>query len=284
VCTHRTALTRPVTLAAALVVTGVLGGCGLSKARTSATAVRAYDGPLYVARYRATHPSAGASGDAVDCRFFGRGGFNDSATYDEGATADSPEAALDTARSERIFEGAQDGLRVAVRDDDRVLYVIEVDGAIKQAVIVHDGPAAEGTGGPGWYVESWARCDWSELPPSVSAFAPEVWTDHEGTPVSTDELESYVGPTHCDWQSVVFLEFDGNWKRTYVRRPTPELVDLLAGPYREHVRLPADAVPTRYEREGDRLWLSADRDTAYVGSGPADVEAWPREVRPIGCD
>jgi hypothetical protein len=31
------------------------------------------------------------------------------------------------------------------------------------------------------------------------------------------------------------------------------------------------------------LWLSADKMTAYIGSDPADVEARPREIRPIGC-
>jgi len=84
-----------------------------------------------------------------------------------------------------------------------VLHVSEVDGVAKQAVIVHDGPAAAAR-----VVESWARCDWSDLP---------------------------------------------------------------------------DAVATRYERDGKQLWLSAGRDTAYVGSDPADVEAWPRESEPIGC-
>jgi hypothetical protein len=100
-------------------------------------------------------------------------------------------------------DGPEEGLTVAARTHDRVLYVSEVDGVAKQAVIVRDGPAAAAR-----VVESWARCDWSDLP---------------------------------------------------------------------------DAVATRYERDGKQLWLSADRDTAYVGSDPADVEAWPRESEPIGC-
>ena len=106
-------------------------------------------------------------------------------------------------RGSGTVDGPEEGLTVAARTDDRVLHVSEVDGVAKQAVIVHDGPAAAAR-----VVESWARCDWSDLP---------------------------------------------------------------------------DAVATRYERDGKHLLLSADRDTAYVGSDPADVEAWPRESEPIGC-
>jgi hypothetical protein len=260
-----------------------VAGCG-DAGTDSREAAHAYGGALYVERDRASYPEAGAAGDVVDCRHFGNGGAFYGATYEEGATADSPDGALGNGRGEGIFEGAQHGLTVAARTDDRVLFVLEVAGVVKQAVIVHDGPAAEGTGGDGWYVESWARCDWSELPEAVVAAASQqIWTDHDGAPVSTEELVSYPGPAHCDWQSVTFLELDGDWKRTYVRQPTPELTDSLAGPYLAHTTLPGDAAPTPYERDGERLWLAADRMTAYVGSDRTDVEAWPRETTPIGC-
>ena len=68
------------------------------------------------------------------------------------------------ARSARGFGGVQEGPRVAKQEDHRVLHVLEVEGVVKQAVIVHDGPTTEGAGGPGWYVKSWARCDYSGLP------------------------------------------------------------------------------------------------------------------------
>ena len=46
--------------------------------------------------------------------------------------------------------------------------MITVDDVIKEAVIVRNGPAAANTGGPGWYVESWATCDYAELPPEYA--------------------------------------------------------------------------------------------------------------------
>jgi len=96
-------------------------------------------------------------------------------------------------------------------------------------------------------------------------------------------VQSYIGPDHCNWQSATFLQLGSSWHDSYVRNPPGELTDFLAGPYQEHVALPDDAVTTPYEREGERLWLAADKMTAYVGSDTADVEAWPREVKPIGC-
>ena len=56
----------------------------------------------------------------------------------------APRQALEVAQSEGGFSGVQEGLLVAKEEDDRVLYVVEVDGVVKQAVIVHDGPATEG--------------------------------------------------------------------------------------------------------------------------------------------
>lgn len=103
-----------------------------------------YSGPLYVPRDEAEHPQAGAAGDVVDCGAWGNGGFSDRGVYDEGATADSPEQALEVARSEGIFSGVREGLRDVKTEENRVLYVLEVDRVIKQAVIVRHGPATEG--------------------------------------------------------------------------------------------------------------------------------------------
>ena len=47
--------------------------------------------------------------------------------------------------------------------------------------------------------------------------------------------------------------------------------------------LPADAVDTGYQRDGDHLWLSPDEQRAFVGSR-ADVEIWPRSIQRLGCD
>lgn len=253
------------------------GGCGH---RSAPPAEQPYSGPLYEPRGQATHPRAGAAGDVVQCRHFGTGGFEDAEVHSEGETADSPEKALDVGISEASFEGGQDGLAVAARTDDRVLFVREVDGVVKQAVIVHDGPATEGAGGPGWYVESWARCDWSELPASAIPDWLLLWTGRDGRPADTREIHSYVGPEHCEWQSMTFLEIGG---RTYLREPLAELRAYVDHPYDAHAVLPDDAVATGFSRDGQRLWLAADHTTAYVGSHVSDVEAWPVEAKPLGC-
>ncbi|WP_371129923.1 hypothetical protein [Streptomyces sp. 2231.1] len=55
---------------------------------------------------------------------------------------------------------------------------------------------------------------------------------------------------------------------------------LLSAPYRKQVRMPAGVRDTGYR---DRhLWLTEDRDTAYVRTS-SGVEAWPRAAREAAC-
>jgi hypothetical protein len=266
--------------AAALLAVSVLAACGEQGATTGAPSESGYDGPLHVARSDATHPRAGAAGNVVECEAFGSGGSSGVEEYAEGATADSAEQALRVASSEGGFGGVQEGLLVAKEEDDRVLYVVEVGDRVKQAVIVRNGPATEGAGGPGWYVESWAHCDYSELPRSFTdSIGLQVWTGADGHPVPTTRIESWIGPEHCDWQSMTFLHLG---KAEYVRNPQPDLADFFAEPYREHAELPGDAVDTGWERDGDHLWLSPDKRRAYVGK-QQDVEVWPRTTEHLGC-
>ena len=107
-----------------------------------------------------------------------------------------------------------------------------------------------------------------------------MWHDAAtGEPVPTTEVEAWRGPEHCDWQSMVFLSLG---RETYVRNPAPDVEGFVAEQWRPHTELPADAVDTGYEREGERLWVSADRQRVFVGT-PDDVELWPRERSGIGC-
>jgi hypothetical protein len=270
-----------VTTVAVGCMVAALAGCGEADTAVGSPAEHSYDGPLHVSRGQARHPEAGAAGDVVDCTTWGSGGTSGAAVYGNGATAGTPTKALEVARSERIFGGVQDGLRVAKEEERRVLYVLEVGGVVKQAVIVHDGPATEGAGGDGWYVESWAHCDYAELPRTFTdSIGLQVWSDREGRAVPTTTVESWTGPVHCAWQSMTFLELG---KSTYVRRPRPELADYFTDPYRAHADLPADALDTGFERNGQHLWLSADERRAFVGTDD-DVEVWPRTVQPLGCD
>jgi hypothetical protein len=273
-------MTRSLVLLATAVCAVAATACAHSAALRPAAAPPVYDGPLYVSGAAANHPEAGAAGNLVDCRTWGNGGFSAAQVYDGGATADSPDQALEVARHEGGFGGVQDGLQVAAREGDRVLYVVKVQGVVKQAVIVHNGPATDGAGGPGWYVESWATCDYSELPRSFTdSIGLHIWTDAAGAPEPTTTIASWRGPEHCDWQSMTFLDLGD---AVYVRDPQPELADYFAGPYRAHTDLPAVRVATGYQRDGQRLWLSADRQVAYVGT-ESDVEAWPRTVKPLLC-
>jgi hypothetical protein len=267
----------PVLLAIALMASA----CASSAVTSAAPAGQSYDGPLYLTRSAATHPEAGAAGDVVDCGTWGAGGFSDTDVYGEGATADSPEKALAVGRGEGLFSGVQQGLSVAKEEEDRVLYVVEVDGVVKQAVIVHNGPATDGAGGPGWYVESWAVCDYSELPQAFTdSIGLQIWTNASGEPVPTTKIQAWRGPEHCDWESMTFLSVG---TVVYVRDPQPDLSEFFADAYRSHADLPRDAVDTGYEHDGRHLWLSSDEKLAFVGTQD-DVEVWPRTIKQLACD
>ena len=266
-----------VSLFAALTTTA----CGEDVAGSPEPAEVTYDGPLYLEPAEAKHPKAGAAGDVVKCRNWGTGGFSRQDVYSEGATADSPDKALIAARSEWLYDGASEGLQRAKEEKDRVLYVLPVNGVWKQALIVRNGAATEGTGGDGWYLESWARCDYSELPRDYTeSIGLQIWTDSTGRPASTKVVESWTGSEHCDWQSMTFLNLGKD--RVHVRDPQPELDEYFAEPYREHVEVPADAVETGFSRDGRYLWLSSDEARAFVGT-KLDAEAWPRTIQQLGC-
>jgi hypothetical protein len=76
------------------------------------------------------------------------GGFSDG-LYDNGAVSGNPAGALETSLDEYGFTGAQTGYQLARLEDRRVLFIYNLDGVTKQAIIVHDGPTIDRTG---WYV------------------------------------------------------------------------------------------------------------------------------------
>ncbi|HVU90613.1 MAG TPA: hypothetical protein VHC23_00160 [Jatrophihabitans sp.] len=267
-------IARAATLAA---VALTAAACAHSGAATLPAAAHSYSGPLHIPAGAGRHPQAGAAGNVVDCRTWSGGATAGPGLYHDGATADDPDAAL---REEGIFDGYRTGLAVAKRERDRVLYVLENREVVKEAVIVHNGPATKGAGGAGWYVESWATCDAAEFPRQMTeAQGVQLWSDRSGRPVATTTIVSSRGAEHCGWQSMTFLELRG---AVYVRDPLPELREYFAVPYRAHVPVPREAIDTGFRRNGARLWLSADRTVAYVGA-VADAEAWPRTVKPLAC-
>ncbi|UMG93142.1 hypothetical protein [Nocardioides sp. TF02-7] len=274
-------------MSAALLPLVALAACGSERSLGEAAAT-SYDGPLTLAEGEGRHPRAGAARDVVQCDAWGTGGAFHGDVYAEGATSDTPGGAVETAHSEGLWSMPRD-LAVAAESDDRVLYVAEVAGRAKAALVVHDGEGSDGAGGDGWYVESWAVCDVVELPTDfVEELGYEVWTDAAGRIVPTRRLEVFRGAEHCDWQDMTFLSL-GRWDDqapTFVRDPDPDpyLRRYLAEPYLPHTTLPPDAVDTGFRRGQARLWLAPDRSRAYVGTAPDDVEMWPRLVERLGCE
>ncbi len=198
--------------------------------------------------------------------------------YDDGAASSSAEAALKTAGEESLFSGPKDGYEVLVEEEDQALFVYEVDGQVKQAIKTRFGPTVSEEG---WYVAAWAACELSEFPPEIAeARGIDVWSDEDGNRVSTETIQSYAGPEHCDWQSMTFLEVG---KATYVREPIKYVqADFFDEEYVGHADLPSDADDTGYHLGEDQLWLAPDGARAYVGTEAA-VEVWPRMTEPLGC-
>ena len=110
---------------------------------------------------------------------------------------------------------------------------------------------------------------------STDSLGLQIWSDSSGRKVPTTTIESWRGPEHCDWQSLTFLYLG---KAVFVRNPQRE----VAEPYDKHVELPASVVDTGFERADDHLWLSPEKERAFVGTRD-DVEIWPRAIRHLGC-
>lgn len=240
-----------------------------------------YDGPLYVEAsgpHGDSEVDGGAAERVVSCDGPAVAGGISGSPYVDGEAFDSPDEAMDESGGGFIFDGARTDFRVARAEEDRVLFTYDVGGITKQAVIVHDGPAANDEG---WYVESWARCDLAEFPASVAeATGTQLWFDDSGHQVHTDLIVSYAGPEHCDWQESTFLTLG---EATYVRNPPQDLGDgYFDEEWDDDTELPATADTTGYHRLGADLWLSSDQRRAYVVQGD-NVELWPREAKFLGC-
>jgi hypothetical protein len=237
----------------------------------------AYDGPL------AAPGRLGAAGRAVECLHPPSGSNRSADVYAGGATSSTAQGAVDTAFSEGLFlDMPRVDLAVAATEPDRELFTYEVDGSVLLAVVVRNGPASPGAGGDGWYVETVARCDFSEFPEADAQLDGlvdyGVWADDEGTTVPVSRIYSTPGPEHCDWQDMTFLvvgEGERRGAQVYVEAPIVELRDYMSGTFLTDIRLPNDAIDTGWQRDGRRLWLSPDDRYAYVGSS-SSVDGWPR--------
>ncbi|WP_445284437.1 hypothetical protein [Streptomyces sp. DSM 118148] len=273
-----------VAVLAAVTAVGCDGGTGASVVVRGTPPATPYAGPLNVPTRdadgsgpRALREGSGAAGRALECdgEIYAGGGPDGWSRADGG---DTPEDGLRLHFD--LFDPVQPrhGYRVERAETDRVLYSFDVRGRTKVAVVV----ARDQPGRPGWGPETNASCDPAELPARYTeAEGIEVWTDRGGRRVPVRRLSGSDGPEHCGWQSARFLAVDG---RTYARDPEGALArdGLLRAPYRAHVPMPAAARDTGYHYRGQRLWLTADRDTAYVRTA-AGTEAWPEVKEGVAC-
>jgi hypothetical protein len=262
--------------------TGQLSASGPGRNVVSGTGapVEVYDGPLDAhtedRRAAPRRERYGAAGLALDCRTPAaiRGGLYDAPRY-EGEASDDPAGAMDAGVGAGAYWGATHDYRLVRRTDTRALFVHLVDGRVKEAVIVHDGPTVEGKG---WHVEAWARCDWSEFPDDVpGAWGIQIWVGETGQRVPTTRVKSFADA--CDQDGMTELVVG---RRHYLGGSPPSLRDWLAEAPRHDVSVPGDAVDTGYHRGDRHLWLSADDQRAYVGSR-AGVDVWPRLAKPLIC-
>ncbi|MEU1406547.1 hypothetical protein ABZ471_30015 [Streptomyces sp. NPDC005728] len=272
------------TVLAAVTAVGCDDGTGVRVVVKGTPPPTAYSGPLYVPTQavddnspRSVHLASGAAGRALECdgEIFEGAGPDGWSKSDGG---DTPEEGLKLYFDMDQPVQPDHGYRAERKEADRVLYSFDVKGRTKVAVVV----AKDQKGRPGWGPETHASCDPAELPAKYAAAQDwEVWTDRNGERVPVSRLTSSTGPEHCNWQSAHFLDLDD---RTYVRDPDGVLggEGLLTAPYRKNVRMPAAARDTGYHSRGRRLWLTDDRDTAYVRTS-GGVEAWPQAKHDVGC-
>ena len=225
---------------------------------------------------------AGAAGRMVDCDGpVHLGGW----TLDFGGPtvgAADPHAALETFLDTGLFGLPRDGYQIAATESGRALFTYEVGRSRKVAVIVADGTTVkEQVGAPdGWAVEVFATCDPAEYHPSADdSLGQTVWTDRDGNRVPISTITSSPGHSHCDTETVTFLQLNDS---VYLRDPEHRLAEAAVQPYDADARLPADATDTGYRRGADQLWLSADRTIAYLVTDDR-VEAWPSTRYPVGC-
>lgn len=257
---------RPIAITLVALV-WALAGCGSDDGEGAVDgfpkASHEYDGPLFVDKGR-----YGAAAEALDCPVA-------AGQWSHAATSDSVREALETAVSEGLFLFAPtDEVRLAKAEENRALLTYEAEGRVLMALVFRDGPAPETSGGPGWYLESAARCDFAEFPEEFAERAGyRLWRDGEGRPAPVAKVYSAPGPQHCAWDSMEFLYVED--RLAYVQDPVPELRRWVAGPYQDDVPVPGDAQDTGVERDGRHLWVSADRTYAYVGAA-RHAEAWPR--------
>ena len=223
---------------------------------------------------------AGAVANFIDCEHgVWQGGWtSDFGPLGSGA---DPDGALEDMIADGTLGMPDENFVASGRADGRVLYVYEVAGSPKAALVVADSASVELDTEARWAIETFATCDPAEFDPSTDDEIPrQVWQDVEGNRVPTSVISSARGPEHCDWETVTFLRLDG---QGYISDPDGVLGGRgFVASYDPDAALPPDAIDTGYRQDDHRLWLSSDRSIAYVVTGDV-VEAWPSSTEELAC-
>jgi hypothetical protein len=274
------------------VATLLLAGCGGPTTVVAGDPVKSpYDGPMSLPIDHADEATvlegSGAAGRALECSGSPHSGGG--AAYDDGLASvqDSAAGALaNLFEEDYVGDLPQDGYRIEREDDHRVLLSYDVADQTKVAFVAFEN-VKDFNGDVGWGVETWAACDPSEFPASVTdTLGIQVWEDAAGRRVPLTRIQSFQGAEHCGWQDITFLHLGPERDSVeYVRDRSGELAELLRTTYDGSATLPTSASSTGLRRDGRELWLDAGHNAAYLVSlrDATDVERWPASNEPIRC-
>lgn len=249
-----------------------------------------YDGPMTATRQGEVGGlDTGVAGLALECD--GEPYRGGSVDYDVGLAEvqNSPDQALANLLDPTVLGSIEVPTRGYRRErgaTGRVLLSFDVADRTRVAVVLADG-MNDYLGNEGWGVEWWAQCDPAELPASVTeALEIGVWADESGERAPVTEIYSFKGAEHCAWEHITFLHVGlVDPQAQFVRDTEDQFTGFLTTTFATVDSVPNGAVDTGYDRNGRSLWLTPERDAAYLVSDddPRDVERWPAESRPIGC-
>jgi hypothetical protein len=179
------------------------------------------------------------------------------------------------------------GYRVEREEASGALISYDVRDRSKVAVVVAPG-IRDWNDQVGWGVVAWAQCDPAEFPAEVTDdLNIGVWEDASGRRIPTTRVRSFQGAEHCSWTDITFLLIGPDERRAdwYVRDASGEFPDYLRGDFDPDATLPTGATFTGWSRGGRRLWLSPDKQAAYLVdiNDPRVIERWPAAKEPILC-
>jgi hypothetical protein len=121
------------------------------------------------------------------------------------------------------------------------------------------------------------------------------WTSQDGGHVSDHVINSFSGPGHCGWDTVVFLDFGTPLGSTmpfaadrqrFIRDPYGDLnrYGKQADDLQTDIELPTDAKFSGYTLQDNELWiLEATTGSEVYIVNIESVEKWPRMDPTVGC-